>query len=120
MKAYSEEVGGECPSGLQTQVNVGRIDERTAAQADEDGTNGENTAGLIRKIVERSERILHERRVELLLLILWLALSNFGLVFADLLVLPGVFLVLRNIENVLLLRQWRTGKRSVCRFWRRQ
>lgn len=57
LSTYTEQVGCEGPSRLQTQVDVGGIDEGTAAKTDEQSTDGKDVVGLIGKIVEGLEGI---------------------------------------------------------------
>ena len=54
---YAEQVGSEGPSGLETQVDVGGIDEGTAAETDEEGTKGQDVLALFWEIVEGLERV---------------------------------------------------------------
>jgi hypothetical protein len=54
---YTEQVGSESPSRLETQIDVGGVHEGTAAKPNEEGTEGENDVTLVWQIVEGLKRI---------------------------------------------------------------
>jgi hypothetical protein len=54
---YTEQVGSESPSCLETKIDVGGVHEGTAAKPNEEGTEGENDVTLVWQIVEGLERI---------------------------------------------------------------
>ena len=96
MSTYTEQVGCEGPSRLQTQVHVGGIDEGTAAKTNEQSTYGKNVVGLVREIVEGLEgidgevvQVLGVQRLDALDFKVLLVVASEG----------------RSVECILLLRE---------------
>jgi hypothetical protein len=97
---HAEEIGSEGPSGLEAEVDVGGVDESTAAETHEDGADGEDAVGLVWQIVEGDEGVAEEAG--------WVILVDLLGVGELVLLLVGVFggPVVGRVEGVLHLGQW--------------
>lgn len=77
---YTEQVGGESPSGLETQINIGGIHECTTAQPHKDGTNGQDALRFVWEVVEGDKWVNMDNVLPVqVLLILGFVLDHVGL-----------------------------------------
>lgn len=102
--AYTEEVCRKRPSSLQTKIDVGGIDQSTAAETHKDGTSCDNPVTFLGEIVEGTERVIDKAWSLKLLLVTLFDLELVLLTNAIMIVVSRTF----SVEDVLLFRQRRT------------
>ena len=105
----AEQIGTESPASLETQVNVGRVDQSTTAATDEHGTDGDDASRLVREVVECGIRIVDDDFV--LVHVRFFEDTDVGR--ADLLVFFIVFAADGSVERVPLLSQRRSVRVDV-------
>lgn len=105
---YTEEISAERPASLETKVDVRRIHESTATEADKDGSNRNDPSPFVLKIVERPEWIVHKRGMRLLQLVeLLVNIRRLVVRSTDFMMSMG------GVEHILFLSQWRAMMQSV-------